>query len=277
MKNQYNLKILVVLTLSLLLSCSSKDPDNGRKAVIEGYIKTDSYPVVLFSSSVVPEMEGNLSDVIVNWGKVSISDGDTTIILTGRVDNLYLPPYKYYTTEMTGTPGKTYTVTADFKELHATASVKMPYPVSIDSVTYISSGNGIMKTATLHFTAPEDTPAYFYLSLQNISTNSVPMPCMMGTIETDRPGASYSIAILKPKIKISGEKYNSQFLPGEEWTVGLNRIERSVYDFWTAYSNMLLFSTSPFISSNESLPTNIHGGYGVLSVEGTSTFKMHVP
>ena len=103
-----------------MLQCCGEEPIHGvRKAVIEGYFRSGEYPAVMFSSSVVPGISGNLTDALINWGKVTISDGDTAVVLTGRVDDSYAPPYIYYTFGMIGIPGRTYTISAESKELKA--------------------------------------------------------------------------------------------------------------------------------------------------------------
>lgn len=273
----------ILLLIPALLGCVGCEEETGvqeRKAVIEGIIRAGKFPYVLFSASVVPSIEGNISDAVINWGKVSISDGEKTVILTGRRDDSYMPPFVYYTFDMEGVPGKTYTLTADFKDLHATATSKMPMPVSIDSISLLQTNSASLRTATLHFTSPEDCPAYFYVSMQRYGHDTHPMPCLMGTIITEVPNAKYSLTLMRPRIKIytevDEEKYQSQFLVGEEWIVFLNRVERPSYDFWKAFDNMTLFSNSPFISANESLPSNTVGGYGVWSAEGSSTLKFKV-
>lgn len=268
--------IVYAVVTFLFQSCDDSPALPSRKAVIEGYFRSGEYPSVFFTSSVVPEMSGNVADAIVNWGKVSISDGDTTVILTGRADDSYMPPYVYFTFDMTGIPGKTYSITAEFKDLRAHASMRMPYPVEIDSITITPAANDSLRSASLHFTSPAETPAYFYISLKKNQRGERMLPCMMGTVKTDLPGAHYSIPILRPRVKTDSIPYISQLIVGEEWIVSLNRIECSAFEFWKAYDNMVMFSNSPFITTSESLPTNIDGGLGIWSVEGSSQKEISV-
>ena len=265
----------VCLTTIIYASCSYMDEPEPRVAVIEGTFNSGGYPSVLFSASVSPGIKGSLNESVINWGKVVISDGEREIVLTGRVDKAYMPPFRYYTTEMVGEAGKTYTITADFKDLHAKASVRMPYPTPIDSLSLTQISDSLFAT-TLHFTSPEDTPAYYYLSMVEKNAGSSHKPCMMGTIRADIAGKHYSIPVLRPKVKIDNGKYVAQLKLGETWNIRLNRVEKEVYDFWTAYDNMLLFSTSPFISTDESLPTNVIGGLGVWSPQGSSSINITI-
>ncbi len=272
MKANKTILSLTLLLLSAIMytACDDTDAPQTRKAVIEGVINSGDYPSVLFSASVAPGIDGSLKETVINWGKVTISDGEREVVLTGKVDNAYMPPYRYYTTEMIGEPGKTYTITADFADLHAAASMRMPYPTAIDSIT-LSQTTDSLFAATLHFTSPDDTPAYYYLTMAEDRKGSVHRLCMMGTIRADVPGKHYSVPVLRPKVKIDSVKYIAQLKLGEEWNIRLNRVEKEVYDFWTAYDNMILFSASPFISTDESLPTNINGGYGIWSPQGSTS------
>lgn len=279
------LKITVIAIISwIVAACDEAVERVPAKAVIEGTFSSDGYPVVIFSRSVSPDYNGSISDAVINWGKVTVSDGEHEVILTGRVDNSYLPPFCYYSHDLKGIPGKTYTVTARFNDLYAESTVRMPYPTPIDSISIVSTDVDTLRAATLHFTSPPDTPAYYYLTLQRTERGSHPQPCLLGTIETDNANSHYSIAVLRPRIKLpqqiassdDSDDYISSLIVGEEWIAALNRVEKRVYEFWKSYDNMLLFSSSPFIATNESLPTNIIGGYGVWSPQGSASLEFTV-
>lgn len=261
-----------MLLLVFFVRCERENVDLAPSlAVIEGTFDTDGYPVVLFSSSVTPGIDGTIKDNVINWGKVTISDGEREVILTGRRDDKYLPPYKYYTREMKGVPGKIYRLTAEFDNLYAESECLMPYPTEIERVEIASTESDSLKSATLYFIAPEDVPAYYYVSLVDLTLQSVPRPCVMGTLRTDVAGKEYSIPIMRPKIKIDGDVYIPNLSVGSVYRVYLNRVTKEVFEFWRAFDNMVMFSSSPFISSDQSLPSNIKGGYGVWSPQGSAS------
>lgn len=279
------LKIAVIAISSWLsAACDEAVEREPGKAVIEGTFSSDGYPVVIFSRSVSPDYDGSIAEAVINWGKVTVSDGEHEVILTGRVDNSYLPPFCYYSHDIKGIPGKTYTVTARFNELYAESTVRMPYPTPIDSISIVKTDVDTLRAATLHFTSPPDTPAYFYLTLQRNERGAHPEPCLLGTVEAANANTPYSIAILRPRIKLPKQivssddtgDYISSLIVGEEWIVALNRVEKGVYEFWKSYDNMLLFSSSPFIATDESLSTNITGGYGVWSPQGSASLEFTV-
>ena len=97
--------VAVVMTVA----CSDYGIDEKEasvKLVVEGHIDSGGYPVVILTASASPA-EGNIaiSDKLIRWGKVTISDGDTTIIMTGGPNKKYFPPYTYSTFRMKGKPG----------------------------------------------------------------------------------------------------------------------------------------------------------------------------
>lgn len=264
--------IFVVIALIICQACENDEPSTPEVLpVIEGSFDSDGYPIVKFTKSISPEIEGSIKDNVINWGKITIFDGEKNVILTGRVDKKYTPSYIYYTRDMQGVPGKSYHLTAEFDRLYAEAESMMPSPTDIDHIELKPTENDSLKSATLYFVSPEDTPAYYYLTMSNISENGVAYPCLMGTLQADKPGTEYAIPIMCPKIKIDNAKYVPHLKAGVEYKIFLNRVTKEVYDFWKAYDNMVMFSSSPFISSNQSLPGNVVGGYGVWSPQGTSS------
>lgn len=276
-KESLSYLVVIIFTSAFITACDySITDDTEPKAVIEAWIDNDGYPVVLFTSSASPSSEGSISDHVVNWGKVIISDGDQEVIMTGGPDGTYLPPYRYYTFDIQGIPGRTYHLTANFKNLKAKSSVYLPHPTSIDSVTVSKGEYENLRNTTLHFTTPDDIPAYYYLTMKDSLFSSQQVPCMLGTIKALNPGEKMSIPVYHYRQKIDGSVFVPQFHIGEKHEIRLNRITEDVYEFWTSYGNMINFSSSPFITTNSSLPTNITGGYGIFSARGYSSIKVEI-
>ncbi len=265
---------LVILPILTSTSCTDDSaPSSPQRGVIQGTIDSDGYPQVFFSASIDPADEGSISDAVINWGKVTVSDGEREVVLTGRVDSDRLPPFRYYSFDMKGKPGKTYTVRADYLDIHLESTCTMQVPVPIDSLSFTLADSPSQRATTLFLTSPEDVPAYFYITLSKADASAIlAPPGFMGTLCADRPRSRYSIPVLRPRQKIDTATYVAQLMVGEEWTIGLHRIDKAVYDFWVAYDNMLLTSNSPFLSSDVNLPTNVRGGFGVWSAQG-STYR----
>ena len=260
------------------MSCLDTTEMETEKAVIDGWIDSDGYPTVVFTSSIVPGEDNlNLSDKIIRWGKVTVSDGDQTIILTGTPDKNLFPPYKYITYQMKGKPGKTYTITADYKDLHAEAVCEMPLPVDISSITFNSiEGNDSLRAAELNFISPPDIPAYFYITMRNLGERDRFYPTMLGTYIASEPLKETSIPLFKPKNHLYQEPFIPQLKIGEKLEINLCRITKEVYEFWNSYDNAVMFGGSQFIDASQSISGNIKGGYGVWSAQGVSSVVVEV-
>lgn len=275
-------KIYAILPLIILASCSPDEVAEPVRPVIEAWIDSDGYPVVMFTASLYPDNVGeSLQDKIIRWGKVTISDGDQTVLLTGGADDSYMPPYRYYTYKMQGIPGKTYTIDAEYNNLHATAQCIMPEPTPIDGIVLEkNSANPQLRAATLQFTAPDDCPAYYVVNITDYTDPSVrsprPLPAMLGAVEAVNPGETVSVPVNSPKNYLSDDDYTPQLRVGQRLAVDLCRVSEEVYRFRTQYDNTILFGGAVFVSSSSSLQGNINGGYGIFSAQGTSRFFLQV-
>lgn len=266
--------VTALCSLCALTACSDSEPAAPVLPVIEGWIDSDGYPVVQFTATFVPgHDEESLADKVLQFGKVTISDGETSVTMTGGPASDYFPPYRYYTYSMTGEPGRTYEIVAEHGKLRARAVCTMPWPTPIDEVLFEPiEGNDSLRAASLSFTAPEDCPAYYGVTVRKAERGQRPYPAMMGTAMATRPGEKVTVPVFNPKNKLleSGTDFVPQLKIGQEIVVSLCRLTPEVYEFWKGYDEVTLFGGSQFVSTS-SLKGNIEGGYGVWSAQGTSS------
>lgn len=275
----YTLVVVFLLASSIFSACDITDEvPLPVQPVVEGWISSDGYPVVQFTQSIVPdEDDTSISDKIVRWGKVSISDGDRTVVLTGGMSYEYMPPYRYYTFDMKGEPGKTYTIVAEDDNLRATAQCTMPEPVEISSIDFKAvEGCDTLRAATLKFVSADDAPSYYYISIRDYTAGRRSLPAMMGTVKSLKPREDMEVALFMPKNNLDTLKYTPQFKTGQKIEVCLNHITEEVYNFWHAYDDAIMFGGSLFTSSTQHLPGNIQGGFGVWSAQGSSSRYIEV-
>ena len=95
---------LILLACATFTACmEEEDAELQTQLVVEGWIEDGGYPVVLLGEThAIDAGMQNIENYIVRWGKVTISDGTDSVILTGGYDNDFFPPYKYTTFKMTG-------------------------------------------------------------------------------------------------------------------------------------------------------------------------------
>lgn len=274
---------MAMLTL-MCAACSCSDAtDTGiiePRLVVEGYIDTDGYPSVFLTYTATGnDYDKSLSDKLIRWAKVSISDGDTTIILTGTPDFNIFPPYKYRTYEMTGTTGKTYSITAEYEGHRAVASSVMPAVTALDKIEFSPiEGNDSLRATFIHFTSPADVPAYYVVSTRSITDDTAFHPCMMGAFEVSAPDKAYRIQVYRAKSDVTpgDNDFIPHFRDGEQIAVKLSRVQKDVFEFWHIFDNEATFGSSQFINSVYNLPTNISGGIGIWSVQASSAMTATV-
>lgn len=272
------LQIPVMAGLTLLCGCDDYVPPAEPQAVVEGWFGSGGYPEVAFTTTMAPGGVDNLRDALIIWGKVTVSDGERTVVLTGGRAQGYMPPYHYYTSEMRGVPGRVYTLTAEYGDFHATASVRMPSPTPIDSVCVRPvEGNDTLRSVTLYFTAPEDVPAYYYLSVKEPRRRQRPYPSMLGCVEARRKGERVAVPVLRSKRIDNRKDFESSPCRGDTLVVSLNRVDKDTYSFWMQYTEMTMLGSNVFLGSATPLEGNLRGALGIWSVQGTDTRVVIVP
>ena len=117
MKTLRHISAAVMLLLCLSGCAEVELPQSAPQIVVEGWIEDGYHPIVMLTTTVpIGESVTDLNELkkfVINWGKVTISDGENSVVLTGRRDDDYFPPYIYTTSSMTGQAGKTYTITVE--------------------------------------------------------------------------------------------------------------------------------------------------------------------
>lgn len=265
-----NTKILyLLLALAMLMgSCESEYDFPEPKLCVEAYITQDDYPVVCLTRSISPEAPGaDASDFIVKWGKVTLSDGENTVILTGGPDKSFFPPYTYTTYEMKGEVGKRYTLTAEYDGMTVKATAVIPAPKKIDRLEARKAGDEYDMSL---FLSPGNVKEYFRI-LTYVRGSRRPLPSFMGTYESFGQAEDMELAVKRPNVDTDTCTYVPAFRPGEEIAVTLCTIDADAFRFWREYDNAVAFGGSQFLSPSRPLQGNVEGGLGYFTAYGSDT------
>lgn len=236
------------------------------------------------TTSVTPSQHKKpITDSFIRWGKVTVSDGDTAIILTGAPDYDVFPPFVYRTYEMTGCPGKRYTITAEYRNMSVESTATMLSPTPIDSIEFAPIIHSDSLCATfLHFTTAADVPAYYVIQSRSVTRGTAFRPSMLGTFVAESPRTHFRMQVYRAESDIDqlysgvSENLSLNFIEGEQIAVKLCRVSKEIYDFWAAFDNNAIFGENRFVSGYAQLPSNVAGGYGVWSVQASSTIAVTV-
>ena len=118
---------IIMVIAGMLVACEA-DFTTEKKSdmVVEGWIDEGGYPVVILTKSLTISDKyqriDSLAQYLIRWAKVSVSDGERKVVLTGKYDSRFFPPYIYTTGNMRGIAGKTYNLDIEYKDWHATAT-----------------------------------------------------------------------------------------------------------------------------------------------------------
>lgn len=278
----------ILLTSCLLASAGCRDvvlPTYDPQIVVEGWIENGRPPIVMLTTSVSVSTEpidsSDLEDHVIRWGKVTVSDGEKEVILAGKKDDRYFPPYIYTTAKIKGEVGKTYHLAVEYGGRTVTASTTIPSPVPLeyiraekvseapddsDSDKYILIGglkdNKDTKDYYKVFTKVHGKDSSFVSSFLGLTDDAV----LSQEIE--------EIPINKGRI-LNGNK-DIHFSPGDTVGVRFCTMDRASWEYWSDFEEIESLTSNPFFPINTDIRSNIKGGLGYWSGYGSTYYMVEL-
>ena len=253
---------------ALLLSCSGDYlPEQNDELVVEGWIEDNGFPVVILTKNINISNKyqslDSLSSCIVRWAKVTVSDGEKSVVLTGRYMKGYTPPYIYTTSHFRGEAGKTYQLTVEYGDFHATATTTIPKTQKIDELTVERCAQSdTLYQISLRYNDDEAEQNYYQI-FTRVGGRDVRqyLAAYLGTIDN---------RVVKPKTKIPVYRgrdintldYTPYYTINDTVAVKFAHIDRTSYNFWYDYTRNLTTAGNMFFATAASLRSNIIGGTG---------------
>lgn len=281
--------ILIVLSVVLLVGCQS-EPPQAPSMVIEAWIDANGYPTVLIHKSYVFATAGDttqrLEDIIkqqlIPFGKVTLTDGEQTEVLTGRLDTTYMPPFLYSTTRMKGEVGKAYTVTAQWEDLYASARTTIPPVARLDSVVVRGDSAGFVD-ARGYMTIDTQSEAYYALFMRDMRSKQYQF-CPWGVFESkDAQQGQMEMRIYNPfNDTINNPKQTLYFwrdtVPDKtmDYYLKVARIDYPSYQFWKAYNERIVLKGIIFVPVYKNIASNVEGGLGYFCGMGSSSYPIRL-
>ena len=263
--------ILLILAALLPISCNKGLPQGESRLVVEGWIENGGHPMVLVSESFAIEVGKEIStsdllESLAKWARVTVSDGDTSIILTGVVDPEYFPPYVFTTSNMTGEVGKSYDLRVEYKDYVATARTTIPEPVPLDTV-YLASVKDSLCHVVCGFTDPPRKGNYYKFFTRTTGKDShYHSSALALTDDADLNG--YTEMFLYSTLRLMDFIAMPNICQGDELWVKLCTLNQEEFLFWKDYESILyanLFNaqTSAQKRGNVQGALGYWAGYGV--------------
>ena len=256
--------VAVVFSLSGCDADYKAEPDPGL--VVEGWIAQDDFPVVILTRTLAISDQyqpmDSLSKYVVKWAKVTVSDGEQSVVLTGKYTNGYLPPYIYTTGRMKGRVGKTYTLTVECDGKTATATTTIPPATPIRGVRKTPvEGRPDRYRLSIAIDPPADKEACYQLFVRSGEDSRQYMASYMGSFKASQIQADSWVMVYRDH-PMGENEYEPSFLATEPVAVKLARVDQVAYQFWDDYSKHLSLSSIHFFASYSNIRSNVRGATG---------------
>lgn len=273
--------IYSLIFILLVVSCDKPQfSSQSSQLIVEGWIEDGGYPVVMLTKSVNLSSEyqesGSLSDNLIRWAKVSVTDGKDTVVLTGKYDKGYYPPYIYTTSHLKGEAGKTYSLIVEYEQFHAVANTIIPATVPIDTlyVEKVESSDSAYSISIAFRDAPAEKN-YYQLFSRVGGNNRQFLASYLGSLDDERLHATNEVPVYQGHQL--GVEYTPFFHTGDTVAIKLAHIDKCTFDFWDAYIKNISLENNMFFSSKKEILGNVTGGYGCWYGMGASTRYVIIP
>ena len=277
--------LLTSALLALLISATSCEPDTTltettvTPLVVEGWIEDGAAPMVIVTHAVdltqgTPSFDG----FVEKWARVSVFDGDTQYLLTGRINNDYTPSFIFTSSRLKGKPGHTYRLLVETEERTLEATATLPDAPAIASLEAVPlPDNPDLYSIQAYVANPEDNRYYKFFTKTN-GTDPHFYGSFLGTFAGKEYSPTEGYTITRGiHGGYNSDEFSHYFTHGEQVTVKLCTLESHIYDFWKIYDSNVSLSSNLFFTFSHNCPSNIEGGLGYWAAYGSAFRTIRIP
>lgn len=264
--------IITAALLAALTGCSRQEMPVATRLTVQGWIENGGHPLVMVAETIPMDGEAHISQTammehIAKWAKVSVSDGENTVILTGNADPDYFPPYVFTTARMTGEVGKTYTLTVEYKDYKARAVTTIPEPVPVERISMMQMSDSLF-TLQVGFIDPPEKGNYYKVFTRTTGIDTHYHPSAMAQF-SDEVLDGYSEFRLFSAQRLLDLVDSPNYRLGEEVWIKMCTTDAATYNYWNNFELMLATNANATIWLDPDMQSNMEGalgywaGYGV--------------
>ncbi|MBO7301951.1 MAG: DUF4249 domain-containing protein [Bacteroidaceae bacterium] len=257
--------IIFILMIFLSVSCTEdRFIETESMLVVEGWIDAGGFPKVILSQTIsASDDEHSLDDLgeyIIKWAKVTVSDGERSVVLTGKYTPYYFPPYIYTTGEMRGEVGKTYYLTVQYEDFYATAQTTIPPKVEVNK--FIKEGNDGKYCISALIDDNPDEKNYYKFFIRVLGRDSMYLSSNYAILSDKDYQFPCKIPVDIGKSPIYDNMHSYILTEKDSFLVKYAQIDSVAYNFWDNYKNIVELGQNPFFRYSNSLTSNITGALG---------------
>ena len=256
-----------VIMIFVACSCDIElNREETSQLVVEGWIEDGSFPVVILTRTFPVSTEyresEDLNDYVFKWAKVTVSDGMESVVLTGKYDEGYFPPYIYTTSRIKGKAGKQYKLSVEYKNYYATATTTVPStPVFCGfRVERCDDSDSLFQIKAIFKDNPSEKNYYLLLSRVGTETKQY-QASYLGIFDDTVLGEVTEMPVYRGH-QLKQKEYTPYYMLNDTVSVKLAQIDAQSFYIWDSYIKTLSLYGNMFLSTSEDMETNISGGYG---------------
>ena len=270
--------IIVALLTCCCCEYEVRLPESSPQLVIEGWIEDGGFPVVMVTTTVsIDETVTDVSQLkehVVNWAKVSVSDGEREVVLIGQMNDDYFPPYIYTTTEIMGEAGKSYRVKVEYSGRTVTANTSIPSPKPLEYIKVKQSKE--VKGKFYLIGGLDDDPLtkdYYKVFTKALTKDSTYVSSFMGLSDDEILGEGIKEFVINNGSGKVGEPIDAYFSADDVISVRFATLDRISWMFWNDFEEVQALSSVPIFT----VSTNIKGGLGYWAGYGSTYYTVNIP
>ena len=279
--------LVILFFLPLLYSCEKdinvKLPTPEEKIVVEGWIEQDQYPVVMLTknSPYFSQMDSaQIVALIITDATVTVSDGDSSEVLTPTIDPNYFPPVLYKGHHLKGVINKTYSLKIEAEGKVLTAQTTIPAPIPLDSVWFkLEPQKDSLGYLWATITDPPAPGNCYRLFTKRLHRDNRYFP-ILGSVYEDSffNGETLNFSMNRGIANLTADSQDdpevTYFKKGDTISLRACTIDRAHYDFWRTAEQEMYSGGNPFATPT-TVVTNIQGGaLGVWGGYGASYYTV---